>query len=133
MKKNPLAQGALTANAAGIGLATRELVQARAHEIAVIAGRPSPYVTRADYLQAKRELTGESDLDLQDAILDALPESERWDPVPGSPGHQAPVSASEDEDEEGRSETEQLVDEGVVEAARDHALQAEKSATKKIS
>jgi hypothetical protein len=133
VKKNPLAGGGLAARAAGIGPVTRELVQTRARELAVRAGRPPPHVTQADYLQAKRELTGESDVDRQDAILDALPESKRWDPVPGSPGNQAPESASEDEDDEGRSETEQLVEEGAAEAARDHALAAEKSAAKKAS
>ena len=52
--------------------ATRALVGARAHELAELAGRVPPYVTQADYQQAKRELTGETDPDRQDAILDTV-------------------------------------------------------------
>ena len=73
-------------------------------------------------------MTGETDLDLQDAILDALPEEKRWDPVPGSTGRQVPEPPSEDEDNEGRSETEQLVDQGAIEAERDRLRQAEAKA-----
>ena len=82
MKTNPLNTGVLTSNFAGIGPVTRAMVQARALELAVIAGRAPPSVTQADYEQAKRELTGESDMDRQDAILDSIPEVKRWDPVP---------------------------------------------------
>jgi len=130
MKTNPLNKGVLTQNFAGIGPVTRAMVQARARELAVIAGRAPPYVTQVDYQQARRELTGESDMDRQDAILDALPEAKRWDPVPGSAGRQAPESSSEDEDDEGRSETEQMVDEGAEEADRDRMLQAARAAEK---
>lgn len=128
MKTNPLNTGVLTQNFAGIGPVTRAMVQARAQELAVIAGRAPPHVTQTDYLQARRELTGESDMDRQDALLDALPETKRWDQVPGSEGCQAPESPGEDEDAEGRSETEQLVDEGAEEAQRDRMLQAARAA-----
>jgi len=37
--------------------------------------------------------------------------------VPGSTGHQTPESLNPDEDNEGRSVTEQLVEEGVWQAA----------------
>lgn len=130
MKKNPINQGVLTDNFSGIGPVSRERVHARARELALIAGRVPPHVAQADYEQAKRELTGESDLDRQEARLESLPETKRWDPVPGSPGRQVPESASEDEDEEGRSETEQLVDEGAAEAGRDQMLQAARAAGK---
>jgi hypothetical protein len=39
MKTNPLKEGVLTENSAGIGTVTREMVQARAAELAVINGR----------------------------------------------------------------------------------------------
>jgi len=57
------------------GPVTRARVQSRAHELAVIAGRVPPHVAQVDYQQAKRELTGETDIDRQDAILDSPPES----------------------------------------------------------
>jgi len=50
---------------------TREAVNTRARELALLAGHNSFYVTQADYEQAKREVTGESDRDLQNAMLDA--------------------------------------------------------------
>ena len=130
MKKNPLNQGVLSDNSTGIGPVTREMVHARTRELALIAGRVPPGATQADYEQAKRELTGQTDMDRQDEMLDALPESKRWDPVPGSEGQQAAESASEDEDSEGRSESAQLVDEGVNEAERDQMLQAAKASAK---
>ena len=130
MNKNPLNKGVITVNSAGVGTVTREMVHARARELALLAGCAPPHVRQADYEQARRELTGESDIDRQDAALDSLPEAKRWDPVPGSAGYQAPESASEDEDDEGRSETEQLVDEGAEEAERDRMFQAARAAEK---
>ncbi len=62
--------------------------------------------------------------DRQETALESIPESERWDPVPGSPGHQAPESPAEDEDEEGRSESEQLAETGVENAERDQVRKA---------
>jgi hypothetical protein len=130
MKKNPLNQGVLTENFVGIGPATRAMARARAAELSAIAGRGPAEVTQADYERAKRELTGESDIDRQDALLDALPESKRWDSIPGSEGREVPETPSEDEDDEGRSETEQLVEEGAMEAERDRMLQAARAAEK---
>jgi len=130
MKRNPLNKGVFTNNSAEVGPVTPEMVQARARELALIAGREPAAFTPADYERAQRELSGGSDLDRQDAILEALPETKRWDPVPGSEGHQAREAPSEDEDEEGRSETEQLVDEGAEEAERDRMLQAARLAKK---
>ena len=70
-------------------------------------------------------------MDPQHALLESLPEDKRWDPVPGSTGKQAKESASEDEDEEGRSESAQLFEDGVHEAEHDHMLQAAREAEKK--
>jgi hypothetical protein len=125
MGKNPISKGVISKNFAGVGLVTREMVNARAHELASIRGH-ARHVSQADYEQAKRELTGESDIDRQEAILESIPESKRWDPVPGSEGTQDAELPSEDEDDEGRSETEQLVDEGAEEADRDRMFQAAK-------
>jgi hypothetical protein len=130
MDKNPVNKGVLTKNFAGIGPVTREMVRARAGELALIAGRAPPFVAQVDYRTAKRELTGETDLDRQEAILDALPESKRWDPLPGSEGHQAPESQNEDEDDEGQNESAQLVAGGVGEAENDQMLQAARAALK---
>jgi hypothetical protein len=128
MNKNPLNKGVLTENSIGIGTVTREMVEARANELAAIAGRVPPQASEVDYEQAKRELTGESDIDVQEAVLESIRESERWDPVPGSTGRHVPESFGEDEDSEGRSESAQLVEEGVKEAEHDQMLQAARAA-----
>ena len=70
-------------------------------------------------------------MDRQEAVLESIPETKRWDPVPGSIGRQLLESPSEDEDDEGRSESEQLVDEGAEEAERDQMFQAARAAEKK--
>jgi hypothetical protein len=132
MKANPLKQGVLTENSTGIGTITRKMIRARAVEIALINDRSEQEVSKADWEQAKRELTGQPDMDPKEAILEAAPESERWDPVPGSAGHKVPVAASEDEDEEGRSDNERLVEEGVAEAEHDQMLQAIKMPKKVV-
>ena len=131
MGKNPLSKGVLTENAVGIGPVTREMVHARTRELALIAGRVPPHVSQADYERAKRELTGEADMDRQEAMLESIPETKRWDPMTGSTGRQVPESPSEDEDDEGRSESEQLVDEGAEEAGRDRMFQAAQATEKK--
>lgn len=116
--------GILATHFAGVGLVSRALLHARTRELALIAGREIPHVTHADYAQAKRELTGESDPDRQDAMIEGFPESKRWDPVPRTEGGQAADSPSEDKAAEGRSEMVQLVEAGVSEAEHDQMYKA---------
>src|SRR5712671_1509214 len=124
MRKNPLNKGIIMENAAGIGTVTSEMVEARARELAAINGRPSSEPSEADYQQAKRELTGESETDPQEESRESVPESEGWDPVPGSAGRQAADSLGEDEDAEGRSESAQMFEEGISEAEHDQMRRA---------
>jgi len=131
MKTNPLKEGVLTENSAGIGTVTREMVRARAAELAAIDGRQPSGATTSDFSQAKRELTGEPDVDPKEAILESAPESERWDPLPGSTGQKVPVAAGEDEDDEGRSDNERLIEEGIAGAEHDQMVQSVKLAAKK--
>jgi hypothetical protein len=131
MKTNPLKQGVLTGNSAGIGTVTRKMVRERAFELAVINGRSAETASKSDWEQAKRELVGETDADPKDALLESAPESDRWDPVPGSVGHKVPVAPSEDEDEEGRSDNERLVEEGIAGAEEDQMLRAAKAGAKR--
>ena len=118
----------MTENSAGIGTVTRKMVRERAIELAVINGRSAQDVSKSDWDQAKRELTGESDMDPKEATLESAPESERWDPMPGSTGHKVPAAPSDDEDEEGRSDNERLVEEGIAGAEHDQMLQAARKA-----
>ena len=121
----------MTENSAGLGTVSRKMVRERAVELAVINGRSARDVSKSDWEQAKRELTGEPDMDPKEAILESAPESERWDPVPGSTGHKVPVAASEDEDDEGRSDNERLVEEGIAGAEHDQMRQATRAAEKR--
>ena len=124
MKANPMKDGVLTENSAGIGTVTRKMVRERAVELAVINGRSAQEVSKSDRDQAQRELTGEPDTDPKEVALESAPESERWDPVPGSTGHKAREAPSADEDEEGRSDNERLVEEGIADAEHDQMRQA---------
>jgi hypothetical protein len=124
MKKNPLNKGIIMENADGIGTVTPAMVEARARELALINGHGSSGPTEADYQQAKRELTGEEEIDPQEENVESLPESEDWDPVPGSTGQQAAESLGEDEDAEGRSEAAQMYEEGINEAEHDQMRRA---------
>ena len=125
MKINPINKGIIAKNFSGIGAVTQEMITVRAHELARLSGRVPAMATRSEVEQARRELPGGSDQDRQDEIIESIPESERWDPVPGSPGLQVPEQPNEDEDDEGRNVSAQLVEEGVQEAEHDQMLQAE--------
>jgi hypothetical protein len=133
MKPNPLKEGLLTENSAGIGTVTRKMVRERATELAAINGHAPNETSKSDWDQAKRELTGEpeADLDRKEEALEAAPESERWDPLPGSAGRKMPVSASEDEDEEGRSDNTNLTEEGIAGAEHDLMRRAAREDAKK--
>jgi len=120
----------LTENSAGLGTVTRKMVRERAAELAVINGRSAQEVSKSDREQAKRELTGEPGTDPKEAVLESAPESERWDPLPGSTGHKVPAAPSADEDDEGRSDNERLVEEGIAGAEYDQARQAARAAAK---
>ena len=121
MKTNPLKEGLITENSTGLGTVTRGMVRERAAELAVINGHSAEFVTKEDWEQAKREMTGEAnaDEDAKQKVLEAAPESERWDPVPGSTGNQASVAGSEDEDAEGQSDNTRLTQEGIAGAELD--------------
>jgi len=116
----------VTVNFAGLGTVTRKMVKDRAVELALIDGRTAQEVSPSDWEQAKRELTGKPDMDPKEEILEAAPESERWDPVPGSTGQKVEMAASEDEDADGRSDNERLVEQGINSAELDQAKAASK-------
>ena len=124
MRRNPLNKGIIMENADGIGTVTPAMIEARARELARINGHDSLKPTEGDYQQAKRELTGEEEIDPQEENLESVPESEAWDPLPGSTGRQAADSLGEDEDAEGRSEAAQMYEEGIDEAEHDQMLRA---------
>ena len=124
MDKNPLNQGVFTAHGRGIGVVTKKMIRERAAEIALINGRKLHELDPTDWEQAKRELSGGSEVDPDTEILESLSEAARAGELSDTAVEAAYESPLEDEDEEGRSETAQLVDEGAQEAARDQRLVA---------
>jgi hypothetical protein len=128
MDKNHLSQAAIPENFPDP--VTRKKLRERAVELAVTHGGSAQDVSKADWEQAKKELSADPFAGRKESILESVPESERWNPVPGSAGHQAPESPSEDEDAEGRSQTEQLVDDGVEAAERDQMRAAGRTVAK---
>jgi len=116
--------------------AARDLAKEAPHSLServarfaiAINGCSAPGVSKSHWEQAKRELTSGPDTDRKAAVFESAPESERWDPVPGSTGHKVPAAPSEDEDEDGRSDNARLVEEGVAEAEHDHIVQAARAA-----
>ena len=121
----------MTGNSGGLGTVTRKMVRDRAIELAIIDGRSAHEATKADWEQAMRQLTGNSQISPNDSALETAAEAERWDPVHGSTGTKLPVAPGEDEDAEGRSDNERLVDEGIAGAEHDLRRQAAKSAAEK--
>lgn len=67
---------------------------------------------------------GGPEIDPKQSALESAPESERWDPLPGSHGYKKVPAPSEDEDTEGRSDNQRLVEEGIAEAEDDQQRQA---------
>lgn len=124
MQLSPLQESALIIHGVGIGTVTRGMVRERAAELAVINGRLPHEASKTDWDEAKRELIGGTTPDPQQELLDLVPESERWEPVPVSTGHEVPASFHDEEDEDGRSVGARLVAEGVEEAEHDQMLQA---------
>jgi len=132
MKIDPPNDAALIINSTGVGTVTEKMVRQRAVELAEIDGRRAQEISTSDLEQAKRELTGGSDLDPNEALLESAPEAERWDPLPGSTGRVVPVTSIDDEDDEGRSVSDRLVEEGMLEAEHDQIVQAAKAAKKNV-
>ena len=125
MKIAPTSEPILILNSTAVGTVTRKMVRERSVELALINGRAAGDVSKADWEQAKRELTGGPEMAPKEALLESAPESQRWDPIPGSAGQIVPVPSSDDgEDNEGTSLGERLVNEGADEAGHDQMLQA---------
>ena len=120
MSRNQYEDGRISNHSRGLGSVTPEMVRSRARELAIINGRSPAGILDSDWAQARREMMGEGDESPQDKVLESLPESERWDPVPGSLGRKAPTVFADDE----QIADEKLILEGVDEAEHDEMLLA---------
>jgi hypothetical protein len=127
MNKDPSEEGRISEDSRGLGTVTPEMVLERARELAVINGRPPDQILDSDLEQALRELTGEQEESPDQATLESLPESERWDPIPGSAGQQAPTVPAPD----AQAELVKIVREGVDDAEHDQMLKGSREAARR--
>jgi hypothetical protein len=119
MKQDQNEEGRYISHSRPLGTVTREMVLQRAREIAQINGRSPHEVIESDFEQAMRELRGEEDESPKERALESVPESERWDPIPGDPGSQVPTVPAHDE----QTDNEKLVEEGLDDAEHDQMLE----------
>jgi hypothetical protein len=111
--------GKMSSHFQGLGTVTREMVQARARELALINGRAPEAFTQEDWQQARRELTGqESALEDTDPVAAAT----RWSEAPGTTGHRVDKESAPDEE----TIAEELVREGVEEAEHEQMVEGAK-------
>jgi hypothetical protein len=124
MKESPLYVGAFMIHGEGVGTISPEMIGRRAAELAFINARELQETTKADWDEAVRELTGGDELDPKQVLLESAPGSDRWNPIPGSSGHEAMVDFDDGEDKDGRSAEERLFEEAVEEAGHERSLEA---------
>jgi|GEM_PF-3592248 len=110
-----------------------ERLHARAKELAGIAGRTPENVSQQDYEEAKRELTGEWDLNRQEAKLEALPPEPDRDSGLGSGGPPPTLDSGGQAESEKHLEVDRLEQRRAGEALRNHALETTPSRTESDS
>jgi hypothetical protein len=120
MKQRQLEEGRFSDHGGGLGTVDRSMIRHRAREIAVINGRGPNQILDSDVEQARRELEGRERLNPLATAAENLPESKRWDPVPGTAGHKAPTLDAPDE----QTFAERLVEEGMADAEHDQQVKA---------
>lgn len=109
--------GKISDHSHGLGTVTREMVEQRAKELAIINGRAHEF-TEEDLIQAKLEMMGDEEGD--EPSEDPVAALTRWDEVPDPSGHRVENSPASDE----QSVAEHLVQEGVEEANHEQMLRA---------
>jgi hypothetical protein len=103
-------RGRISDHFKGVGTVTRDMVEERARELALINGRGPNDYTESDWTEALRELTGVHSETAPEE--QAIAGAKRWDQTPGSTGRKVPRVEPSDE----QTYAERLVSEGVDEA-----------------
>ena len=118
----------LTVDSACIITVTRKMVRVRAAELALVIGHSLHEVSKTEWEQAKRELLGAPQTAPEEAVTGSAADSEGWGTIPSSTGHHVTVPSGDEEDAEGRSDVERLVEDGVREAGREQRQAADQAA-----
>jgi hypothetical protein len=112
--------GKISVHGNGVGVPSPEAVEKRAREIAMIDERDPNEFTDADWNQARKELMGVERPSAPEETEQNAKVTEEWNVVPSSSGHRAPRPGVEEDETLG----EQLVTDGLEEAAHDQMLEA---------
>ena len=91
----------------------------RAREIALINGRSEGHVIQSDFDRAKRELTGGAEMVNDPEAPRDRSHAELRETVRGTRGRAAPTVSAHDE----QTDTEKLVEEGVMDAEHDRMVE----------
>jgi hypothetical protein len=105
----------------GMGVPSPDDIERRAREIAMIDEREPDDFTDADWAQARRELSGESNTMPPEEDAKTLKLEGEWEVTPDDRGHRVPRPGIEEDE---KSLGESLVSDGQEEAARDQMLEA---------
>jgi hypothetical protein len=119
MKATRQSHGRILDHFKGMGTVTRDQVEERAREIALINGRGPNHYSQEDFLKAKRELTGAAPEANNEAEEETVAGLVTWDEAPDATGH--PVKKEEPEDEQ-TCEAE-LAEEGLGEAEHEQMVE----------
>ncbi len=114
------AHGKISVHGNGVGAPNTEMVEKRAREIALIDERNPEEYTDADWDRARKELSGSETVTPADDTNEIIEGISDRDSVPGESGHRA-ARTGFDEDE---SVGEQLVTDGLEDAAHDQMVEA---------
>jgi len=120
MNDNSHPAGKISVHGNGFGAPSPDEVEKRAREIALIAERDPDEFTDADWDQARRELRGAQASSAPEETESNAEVVEEWNVVAASKGHHTPRI----EDDENLGE--QLVEDGLEEAAHDQMVEARK-------
>jgi hypothetical protein len=119
MRKSHQGHGKISDHFKGMGTVTSDTVTERAREIALINGRPPNHYNQDDFMQAKRELTGDlsesDDEDNEETVAGLV----TWDEAPGAAGHLVERATPEDEE----SSAVLLAEEGLDEAEHEQMVE----------
>jgi hypothetical protein len=131
MNPNPLKDDARSENSGGPGTPTLKMIRDRAIKLAWVNGRRASDLKPLDYVEAKRDLMGETENETRPTNLESAPEPEQPDPVSGPTGEKIPATAGDDEDDEESSDNETTVETKVPDAGQDRSVDPASPAEKK--
>lgn len=113
--------GKIELHGKGMGIPSREDIERRAREIALIDERDPDEFSDADWTQARRELLGDIETTPPEEDDKNIRLEDEWEVTPDDRGHRVPRPGVEDDE---TTVGGQLVTDGVEEASHDQMLEA---------